>query len=94
MKKIYRILQKKIAFYLVKIINIIIKRTNYDIVPSLDQFNEFNFEYSESSRRLVLSNNKNEFDKITIDTSQFKTELCKIGKKFDTNKSPYLQSLS
>ncbi len=89
MKKIYRILQKKIAFYLVKIINIIIKRTNYDIVPSLDQFNEFNFEYSESSRRLVLSNNKNEFDKITIDTSQFKTELCKIGKKFDTNKSPY-----
>ena len=89
MKKKFRIIQKKITYILIKIINILIKRTNYNIIPSLDQFDEFNFEYSEDTRRLVLLNNKNRFNKITIDTSLFETELCEIGKKFNTNKSPY-----
>ena len=89
MKKIFRIFQKKIIIYFVKFFNILLKKSNYNVVPLIDQLNEFKFNYPEDTRRLVLEAKKNSFDKILIDTTLLKTELCDLGKKFNTNKSPY-----
>ena len=89
MKKIYRTLLKKIQYYFIKLLNLIFHRSNYKIIPSIDELKNFNFDYSEDNRRLVLKNNKNKIDKIVIDTTLFKSHLCDIGSKFNTNKSPY-----
>ena len=89
MKKIYRTLLKKIQFYFIKLLNLIFHRSNYKIIPSIDELKNFNFDYSENNRRLVLRNDKDKFDKIIIDTTLFRSYLCDIGARFNTNKSPY-----
>ena len=80
MKKTYRIVQKYLNLFFIKIISFLIEKFNYKIVPSLANIEKFNFDYSENTRRLVFKNNENKFGKITIDTSLFNSTLCEIGK--------------
>jgi hypothetical protein len=88
-KKIYRIFSKFITFLILSIISPIFKKIGFNIVPDLSKINFFNFKYSTSTRRLVFNTkNKKLFNKIFIDTSLSVTELCELGKKFPTNKSP------
>ena len=51
--------------------------------------NSFDYQYNESSRRLIFQNSKNRFNKIILDTSLFETEICLLGKEFNTDKSSY-----
>jgi SAM-dependent methyltransferase len=88
MKKILRIITKFLSYIFIKIINRILKKTNYKILPALDNLKQFDFIYNVKTRRLVLENNKNEFEKIYIDTSFYNSELCNLGKKYSSNKSP------
>ena len=88
-KKIYRISVKFISFLLIKIIASIIKMFGYNISPALDKVNIFNYDYSSITRRLVFKENKNSFSKISIDLSFSNSILCRLGKKFSANKSPF-----
>ena len=88
-KKIYRISSKFIIFFILSIISPILKKIGFNIIPDLSKINFFNFTYSTNTRRLVFNTkNKKLFNKIFIDTSLSVTELCELGKKFPTNKSP------
>ncbi len=89
MKKTYRIIQKYLNFFFIKIISFFIEKFNYKIIPNLANVEKFIFDYSENTRRLVFKNNENKFGKIIIDTSLFNSTLCEIGKNYNTNKSPY-----
>jgi len=42
-----------------------------------------------SNKKIKIINHKNKFKKIKIDTTYFNTELCELGKKYKTDKSPY-----
>ena len=89
MKKKYRIIQKFLNYIISKIFSLILKPFNYKIVPNLSNIEKFDFDYSESTRRLVIKNNQRKFGKIVVDTSLFQSSLCEIGKNYNTNKSPY-----
>lgn len=87
MKKIFRIILKYLLFYILKFINFFLYRTNYKIIPTLSEYKKIKFEYSEKTRRLVLRKNKKLFDKIYFDSTHSETDLCLLGRKYNTNKS-------
>lgn len=87
MKKIYRIYFKYIIFYFLKCLNYFLYKKNFKIIPAFSDYNRINFDYSEKTRRLVLRKEKKIFDKIYFDSTLSETNLCFLGKKFDTNKS-------
>ena len=87
MKKIFRIILKYLLFYILKFINFFLYGTNYKIIPTLSEYKKIKFEYSEKTRRLVLRKNKKLFDKIYFDSTHSETDLCLLGRKYNTNKS-------
>ena len=89
MKKIFRILSKYIIFNLIKILNTLLKHSNYKVYPPFDNLDKFKYEYSKNSRRLIINTKKKQFDKIYIDTSFYNSKLCELGKKFKSNKSSF-----
>ena len=86
-KKFYRIIHKFIVFILFKLINFILIKTDFSIIPAINKVNFSNFIYSKNTRRLVFLKNNNSFNKISIDSSLSETKLCKLGNKYQTNKS-------
>ena len=86
-KKFYRIIHKFIVFILFKLINFILIKTDFSIIPAINKVNFSNFIYSNNTRRLVFLKNNNSFNKISIDSSLSETKLCKLGNKYQTNKS-------
>jgi SAM-dependent methyltransferase len=88
LKKIYRILIKKLIFYFNVILSKLIQKLEFKIIPSYTEIKKFNFNYSKKTRRLIYNNTSNSFSKLIIDTSHYQTDLCKLGSKFGTNKSP------
>ena len=57
------------------------------ILPPLEFGQKFNLEFSKSTRRYILRKKPNNFGKIIFDSSLEETNLCKLGKQFNTNKS-------
>ena len=86
-KKIYRIIYKYIIFILLKLFNLILLKSDFSIIPTLNKVDFSNFIYSKNTRRLVFHKNNNLFNRIVIDSSLSETKLCKLGKKYQTNKS-------
>lgn len=86
-KKFYRIIHKFSVFILFKLINFVFSKTNFSIVPAINKINFTNFTYSKNTRRVVFFKNDKSFNKILIDSSLSETKLCKLGKKYQTNKS-------
>ena len=86
-KKLYRIIHKLCVFIFFKLINFILIKSDFSIVPAINKVNFSNFIYSKNTRRLVFFKNNNSFNKILIDSSLSETKLCKLGKKYQTNKS-------
>ena len=87
-KKIYRICSKFLSFLIIKLLAPIIRKIGYNISPSLDKVNIFDYNYPIDTNRLVFNKNKKSFNKILIDLSLSNSKLCNLGKKFSTNKSP------
>ena len=87
MKRIYRIILKYLFFLISKFLKIFIWKFNVKMIPSLGDFSKFKYEYSYKTKRLVLRTDKNRFGKVVFDGSNLETYLCKLGKKYYTNKS-------
>ena len=87
MKKIYRILSKKISFFLFSYLSKLLSIFEFKIIPSFSDVKNYDFKYSENTRRLVYEPSKNLFPKLIIDTSHYKSNLCKLGAYYGTNKS-------
>ena len=86
-KKKIRYVLKFLLFTLTKIFNLILKKTNLKILPALEINEQFNFEFSKKTRRYVFRKNSGKLGKIIFDSSLDETNLCKLGRKFNTNKS-------
>ena len=87
---------KKIRDYLIFYVKFILKKflNSKPWVKDL-KFHEFffskgkkNLEYISNKLRIVFHPSK-EIGKFFIDTTLVKTNLCNLGKKFQTDKSPY-----
>ena len=89
MKKIYRIISKKFSYFLFSFLSRLLSIFNYKIIPSFSEIRDYNFKYNENTRRLIFEPSKDLFPKLIIDTSHHKSELCKLGAQYGTNKSAY-----
>ena len=77
----------KLKFFLLKIFKLILEYYQIYILPSVSK--KLLLQYDERSNSFV-SRKKNEIiDTIKIETSEYSTDLCYLGKKFYTDKSPY-----
>ena len=87
MKKIYRFFSIIIKYIFIKFFNRIFFFKNIKIIPPLEGLELSKIEYSRKTRRFLFKNNNNKIGKIIIDASLIDTELCLLGKKYETNKS-------
>ena len=62
-------------------------KTRIKILPPIEIGHKFNFDFSQSTRRHILRKNSNNFGKIIFDSSLEETNLCHLGRRFNTNKS-------
>tara|TARA_B100000029_G_scaffold500148_1_gene571448 strand:- start:128 stop:967 length:840 start_codon:yes stop_codon:yes gene_type:complete len=90
-KKIFRIINKFLLIAFAKIIAVPLKFLGIKIIPPYDEIKNFQYHFSEETRRLILKPKKNNsFNKIFVDTSLNSSLLCNLGsEKYPTNKSPY-----
>ena len=86
-KKYYRVCFNFFIFWILKIIDKILLRTNIKILPPLGKKRDFKYDFSKKTRRLVFRKDENRFGKIIFDSSLNESYLCELGKKFNTNKS-------
>jgi len=88
-KRFYRISYYYLILNLIKILNLILSKSRFKILPDTTNVNFKEFSYCNSTRRLVLYPKKNYFNKIILDSSSYQGNLCDLGRQFETNKSPY-----
>jgi hypothetical protein len=86
-KRFLRLILKFFSFTASKFLNFIFKKTNFKILPLLEINEKFNFEFSKKTRRFVFRKNPAKLGKIIFDSSLDETNLCDLGRKFNTNKS-------
>ena len=86
-KKIIRLILKYLSFTVIKLFNLIFKKTNLKILPAIEFNEKFKFEFSKKTRRFVFRKNSAKLGKIIFDSSLEETDLCRLGRKFNTNKS-------
>jgi hypothetical protein len=86
-KKIFRYLSILTKYIIVKIFNKLFFLNNLKVIPSLESLNFSRIQYSSKSRRYIFRNRSNKIEKIIIDTSLLESDLCILGKKYNTPKS-------
>ena len=86
-KKKLRFCLKVFNILIIKIANFLLKKTNFKILPFINFKQNFIFEFSKNTRRFVIRKNNIGFGKIIFDSSLDETELCELGRQFNTNKS-------
>lgn len=87
LKKNIRFAFKFLNFWIIKILKVIFRKFNINILPALDIKDKFNFQFSPKTRRFIFRKTHNKFGKIIFDSSLEETNLCKLGRKYKTNKS-------
>ncbi len=87
-KKIYRRFNKHILINFVKIIDPLFDKIGIYLHPKFGELQKYNLTYAEKSRRYLVNKEKKSFNKFFIDSSLSNTQLCFLGKKYPTNKSP------
>ena len=89
-KKIYRIFSKFLLISFIKILSPVLNVFGLTISPPYNKVNNFEYTFSNETRRLVFDlKKKDSFNKIFIDSSLNKSILCDLGAKYRTNKSPF-----
>ena len=66
------------------------KLLNVQVMPPFSEMDKqsLKYTYNKATRRLVFAGKKRTFNKIHVDTSLSNTQLCELGGKFCTTKSP------
>ncbi|MDB2515581.1 methyltransferase domain-containing protein [Candidatus Pelagibacter bacterium] len=87
-KKIYRNINKHLIINFIKIINPFFQKIGIYLLPRFSELKKYKLTYAKKTRRYLIKNENKSFNKFFIDSSLSNTELCLLGKKYPTNKSP------
>ena len=88
-KKFRRFLRFKKIIYILKIVNFILVKYKFYLIPDLSSNALSKLKYSSVSNSFYFSKSSQKINTIRIETSNFTSDLCKIGSAFGTDKSPY-----
>tara|TARA_Y100001958_G_C21175785_1_gene506630 strand:+ start:79 stop:903 length:825 start_codon:yes stop_codon:yes gene_type:complete len=89
LKKVRRIFFFNLKLFITKLVNILLIRLNNTSIPNLNKNYISDLSWDHNSKSLLFKKNNDKFKIFRIDVTNAKTELCKIGAKFGTDKSPY-----
>ena len=87
-KKIYRKINKIILINFIKFIDPVFQKLGIFLHPKFGELKKYSLTYANQTRRYLINKENKSFNKLFIDTSLSDTELCFLGKKHPTNKSP------
>ena len=89
-KKITQI-KTHLKHFVVQLLKPIIKKCGFDLIPGYEKklFTKFRFLDNKFFSPITEPKIKDRINKLTIDSTFSKTELCNLGKDFPTDKSPY-----
>lgn len=88
-KKRRRYLKFILKIYVLKFINFFLKKYHYNILPKIDKNKMSNIQYSKKSNTYYINSSENKINIYRLDTSNILSELCKLGRKYNSDKSPY-----
>ena len=87
-KKIYRKINKRILINFIKLIDPIFEKLGVYLHPKYNELKKYSLTYASQTRRYLINKENKSFNKFFVDSSLSNTELCFLGKKYSTNKSP------
>lgn len=88
-KKIRRIFFFKTKIIITKLINILLVKLGNTMMPNLSRSYVSNLSWDENTNSMLFKNNNEKIKILRIDVTNIKSELCIIGAKVGTDKSPY-----
>ena len=89
LKKYRNLVRFIIKFLIIYCLNKILSIYRFYILPSLSINSFRKIKYSEGTGSFYFENNQNKINTLKIEGSEFVSELCKLGKAFNTDKSPF-----
>jgi len=89
LKKIRNFLRFIIKFLIIYSFNKILTKYRFYILPSLPITSLAKVNYSKETSSFYFEANKNKISTLKIEGSEFISDLCKLGKIFNTDKSPF-----
>ena len=87
-KKIYRKLNKHFLINFIKMIDPLFDKIGIYLHPKFGELKQYELLYANKTRRYLVNKKNKSFNKFFIDSSLSNTDLCLLGKKYPTNKSP------
>ena len=88
LKSIYRKFNKHFLIIFIKMINPFFDKIGVYLHPKFSELKQYKLSYAKKTRRYLINRENKSFNKFFIDTSLSNTQLCFLGKKYPTNKSP------
>ena len=89
LKKIRRIILFKIKILITKLINILLVKIGNTSMPKLNPKYISNLSWDKTTNSMLFKKNNAKIKIFRIDVTNAKSELCTIGAKVGTDKSPY-----
>jgi len=89
MKKIKRKIYFYSYFFTIFLLQKILKKLKYNFLPKLSFSDLKNLEFSKNKSFFIKFKKKPKINIYKIETSEAQSELCNLGSKYPTDKSPY-----
>ena len=77
----------RLKLIILKIIKYILVKINFFLLPDLDK-NQFSFILDKASNTYILKKKTNFINVLKIESTEYSTKLCSLGKRYLTDKSP------
>jgi len=92
MKKITKIKFKfklKLKLIFLKLIKYCLEKLDIYLIPDLNKELSQNIIYSNLTKSIMYKYDKKKINTLRVETTDISTDLCLLGKKYSTDKSPY-----
>lgn len=89
LKKKRRYIKFILKIYVLQFLNFFLSKINYNILPKIDKKRIPDIQHSKKSNTFYLKPIKNKINIYRLDTSNVYSSLCKLGLKYNSDKSPF-----
>lgn len=88
-RKVKKLIKFKVKLIILKIINLILNNFQFYLLPDFSKNFLKDLTYSNEANEYYFSKPTDKINIMKIETSNYYTDLCKIGTQFGTDKSPF-----
>ena len=89
MRKIRKFIFFKLKIIFLNLVKFVLDKQYYNLLPNLSKNYLNNLYWSTNTKTFFLKNSHQAINIFRIDSTNFKSDLCNIAEKYNTDKSPY-----